>query len=337
MNPIVSVIIPVYNVEKYLNRCIVSVLGQTLQNIEIILIDDGSPDDCPQICDDFSVQDKRIIVVHKSNRGLASARNAGLRIASGKYIFFLDSDDWIDNCTLSELVSVADEYNVDFVRFRPMYAGWPNIEDGTICDFGTESGMHEGLYDKKTIINELYPRLIATSDLKMGPIVAVWRSLYNRDFLLSNNLFFDENVMYSEDSIFSAKLVFATNSFYYLDGPRYYHYFYNSTSITRSFKPDRWDSCKKLMKCFDAAFSNVTQYDFSNQLWLQKLFCVANALGQRKLLQKKKDKVAYCKMICCDPITVLACKHLNVLHVNIHLLLFFYLVKWKRYRLLSRV
>ena len=137
----VSVIIPIYRVESYLSRCVDSVIEQTMKDIEIILVDDGSPDFCPQICDEYGLKDTRVTVIHKENGGLASARNAGMRVATGEYVFFLDSDDWIDPQTLEELLCVAKENVVDFVRFRPMYAGWPGKEDGTLCDFGTENGM----------------------------------------------------------------------------------------------------------------------------------------------------------------------------------------------------
>ena len=187
----VSIIIPIYNVEKYLSRCVASVLQQTLSNIEMILVDDGSPDKCPSICDQYKEKDSRIKVIHKKNGGLASARNAGLKIATGEYILFLDSDDWIEPETVEELVSIAEQYQVDFVRFRPMYAGWPNHKDGSLCDFGTESGMKEGVYLKDDIVREIYPRLFATPQLTLGAIVAAWRSLYRREFLQNNKLLFD--------------------------------------------------------------------------------------------------------------------------------------------------
>lgn len=96
MNPLISVIVPIYNVEKYLARCVDSIVNQTYKNLEIILVDDGSPDRCPQMCDDYAEKDSRIKVVHKKNGGLSDARNAGMAVATGEYISFIDSDDWID-------------------------------------------------------------------------------------------------------------------------------------------------------------------------------------------------------------------------------------------------
>lgn len=93
--PTISVIVPVYNVEPYLRQCVDSILGQTFRDFELILVDDGSPDGCPAICDEYAKMDSRVKVIHKENGGLSSARNAGLDVAKGKYIAFVDSDDWI--------------------------------------------------------------------------------------------------------------------------------------------------------------------------------------------------------------------------------------------------
>lgn len=110
---LISVIIPVYKVEKEIRRCIESVLKQSYQNIEIILVDDGSPDDCPQICDEYKEKDNRIKVIHKKNGGLSDARNTGLDIANGEYIAFVDSDDWVENDYIECLYTNAVEENAD--------------------------------------------------------------------------------------------------------------------------------------------------------------------------------------------------------------------------------
>lgn len=335
--PKVSIIIPIYNVEKYLRRCVDSALHQTFKNIEIILVDDGSPDNCPLICDRYREKDNRIKVVHKRNGGLASARNAGLKIATGEYILFVDSDDWIDPEMVEELVDVAERHQVDFVRFRPMYARWPNHKDGSLCDFGTEAGMKEGLYQKKDIVREVYPRLFATPQLTLGVIVAAWRSLYCKDFLEKNNILFDEEIRYSEDTIFSAKVVMAANSFYYLDGPRYYHYFYNGNSITKSYKKDYWENNKKLIGRFEKEFCVYKKYDFSEQLWLQKMYCVVQALGQRYAFTDLKERVQYCQNICKDDIAIQSFRHLNMLRVPLKLYVFCIFIKLKWGKLIARI
>ena len=113
--PLISVIIPVYNVEKYLSQCVESILAQTYRNLEILLIDDGSPDNCPSLCDEYKQRDERIRVVHKQNGGLADARNCGLDIANGNYISFVDSDDWIEETTYEEMMAFVSQFDADIV------------------------------------------------------------------------------------------------------------------------------------------------------------------------------------------------------------------------------
>lgn len=124
-NPLISVIIPVYKVEKFLKRCVESVLNQSYTNFEIILVDDGSPDNCGKICDDYAKKDARISVIHKKNGGLSSARNAGLDVAKGEWIFFIDSDDCIKEETFEELIKYSEKGKYDVVvgQMAHLYAG----------------------------------------------------------------------------------------------------------------------------------------------------------------------------------------------------------------------
>lgn len=328
-NYMVSVIIPVYNVEKFLNRCVDSILSQTYKNIEIILVDDGALDSSPQICDEYAHKDTRVNVVHKQNGGLASARNAGLKVAKGDYILFVDSDDWIKGNTVEELLNIAIENQVDFVRFIPVSAGYPDRPDGTPINFGTEDFMEEGVYNKGKMIKDIYPRLFVTPQLTMGPIVAAWRSLYNRKFLVDNNLYFDEEVKYSEDAIFSAKVVYNSNKFYYIKGGYYYNYFYNTSSITKSFKKDRWDICKILSSTFKKEFENKKDYDFSKQLHLEDIYNVLNALGQNTHIESFKERYTYIKNIFNDDFTKQSMKYINLTDINIKLKIILYLIKYK--------
>ena len=111
--PLISIIVPIYKVEPYLRRCLDSIVNQTYTNLEIILVDDGSPDGCPQICDEYAVKDKRIIVIHKENGGLSAARNAGLDICKGEYISFIDSDDWVSEKYIKTLFNISTKENAD--------------------------------------------------------------------------------------------------------------------------------------------------------------------------------------------------------------------------------
>jgi len=146
------VIVPVYNVEKYLEKCLNSIVNQTYQNLEIILVDDGSPDGCGAICDKYAAQDQRIRVIHKENGGLSSARNAGLEIATGEYINFVDSDDWIEPDMYEYLLSGAQQAGADIVVCgmfeelpdRQHCHSWHDAET-----FNTEEGLEQLFLRKK--------------------------------------------------------------------------------------------------------------------------------------------------------------------------------------------
>ena len=135
--PKVSIIVPVYKVEKYLRKCIDSIINQTLKDIEIILVDDGSPDNCGKICDEYAAKDTRIKVIHKENGGLSSARNAGMEVAEGEYIGFVDSDDWIESDMYMTLWQKAKDINADLVNsdyFRNNDRIKTNIQKNIVYD-----------------------------------------------------------------------------------------------------------------------------------------------------------------------------------------------------------
>ena len=164
---LVSIIVPIYNVEQYLRECIDSIIKQTYKNLEIILVDDGSPDNCGQICDEYAKKDDRIKVIHKENGGLSSARNAGLDIATGEYISFIDSDDYVSNNFIEELYSLcikcdADIAECDFVKFTDKIE--VQKKDKVIEKYSTIE-MQEQIYTEnyiKTIVvwNKLYKKYL---------------------------------------------------------------------------------------------------------------------------------------------------------------------------------
>ncbi len=315
MKPLVSVVIPVYNVEKYLARCVDSVLVQTYPNIEVILVDDGSPDGSGAICDQYASEHSNVRVVHKPNGGLASARNAGMKVMTGQYLFFVDSDDWIDPETLEELTEIAERTGVDFVRYTPVYAGWPNHEDGEMYNIAKEKVLHEGIFTKVDIVRDIFPKLFAQENLSMGVIVSAWRSLYRASFITENHLCFDESIRYAEDTYFSANVVYHTNSFYFVGGGRYYHYFYNPSSITKSYKKDRWDSGKRMITTFEKTFSDKPDYDFRDQLWRLRIFVTLDSLNQMRFLPLGQ-RMKYCKTIMGDKLVREAFRHTKLAKVS---------------------
>lgn len=166
MQSLISVIVPVYKVEKYLRKCVDSIISQTYTNLEIILVDDGSPDNCPKICDEYAKQDSRVKVIHKENGGLSDARNAGMAVATGEYISFIDSDDWIENNMLEILLKEITENNCDIASCginmvwednRPKEILFPF--EGKIIINGAESALDHLISNKyivQTVWNKLY-------------------------------------------------------------------------------------------------------------------------------------------------------------------------------------
>ncbi len=337
MTAVISVVIPVYNVEQYLSRCVESVINQTYQSLEIILVDDGSPDKCPFICDQYAEHDRRIKVIHKKNGGLASARNAGIKEASGKYLFFVDSDDWLDLDGLGKLYQLAEQYDVDFVRYRSVRENWPGMPSPSPTMLENEREMRGGYYSKDDIARYIYPRLLVTSSLTLGPIVGAWGSLYRTSLLKDNNIYFHEDIRYSEDVLFSAAVVMKSESFYYLDSAGIYHYFYNSSSISKSFRKDRWGSCKAMIKNAENDFLNNTEYDFGNQLILLRWYCIFLALNERKHIEQSSSRMDYCKSILRDPVTRAAPLKFSIMNIPFKQKLMMYIVKGSMAHILSSI
>ena len=195
----VSIIVPCYKVEKYLDRCILSLVNQTFNGFEIILVDDGSPDQVPKICDIWAEKDNRIKVIHKKNAGLGFARNSGLEIATGEYIAFVDSDDFLEldiiekiynQCTLNDL----DVCYYDFCRFYPDGHRKPSFEPKS-----------ELLFYTPEQINTLRLIMVGSTPDKELPHfgMSVWRALYKRSLFVDNNITFpSERIAASEDLLF---------------------------------------------------------------------------------------------------------------------------------------
>ena len=191
--PLISVIVPIYNVEKYIYKSIESVRNQTYQNLEIILVDDGSQDNCGRIADEFAQKDKRIKVIHKENGGLSDARNAGLRIASGLYIYFFDSDDLMTSNLIETALSVYMRTDTDLVCFNYIvYDEITGREKKT--SFPVQSCKIRG---RKT-------NLVTAEYLGYRLGYCVWNKLYRADIIKKNRIFFGFDYwIYQRNSLIS--------------------------------------------------------------------------------------------------------------------------------------
>ncbi len=289
----ISVIVPVYNSEKYLVRCLDSIKSQTYSNLEIILIDDGSADNSPAICDSYAKSDSRFIVIHKKNAGVSAARNDGLFHCTGDYITFVDSDDYIDNDMYSTMISISIKHSVDIV----------------MCDCLKEFGSHQekyshnirsGYYDYEDLKNKYYPNLLITPDCEYPPAISNWLLMIKSECIKKNDQLickYPDGVKYSEDLFFGAQVISKAKSFYYLKDKCFYHYVANDSSATHTFNPKKWDNYLMLHNKIKNYFTDFKEFDLSDQINRLLLFFLYNSVGDilqtKSVSRKVKKKIIY--------------------------------------------
>lgn len=270
----ISVIIPVYNVEKYLRKCLDSVVSQTYRDIEIILVDDGSTDFSGSICDEYALKDRRIQVYHETNKGVSNARNKGLQIAKGEWVLFIDSDDWID----TQLLEVCWERIC-------------KVEDADICFFGHKEVVDTGKSQIKEETNActklvcrddflgLQYRIFnrdrfACCDKKLIKLSSPCK-LYRRELLISNRIFFPETLVNGEDGIFNLYAYQYARCGICVEKVLYYYRIHNN-SVTQSYRVKVEQEFEKLhieyrkflnitnnQNCFEQVFQERLIWSFS--------------------------------------------------------------------------
>ena len=228
--PIVSVVIPIYNVEQYLDRCIESVVNQTYTNLEIILVDDGSLDNCPAMCDVWAKRDRRINVIHKENAGLGMARNSGLDVATGKYICFFDSDDYVDLVTIDKCVASVQQFQSDVVIF-----GRCDVDEyGHVVR--KPISAEKCLFRDEEILNDLLPGMFT---YKRGFGISACGTLFNLDMFREHNLrFHSEREIISEDAYFALEFYSKARTVTVVP-ENFYYYFCRTVSLSRKYRADR--------------------------------------------------------------------------------------------------
>lgn len=212
MKDLISIIIPVYNVEKYLRQCIDSVINQTYKNLEIILVDDGSKDKSGIICDKYSIKDKRIQVIHKKNMGVSAARNDGLKIIKGKYLIFLDGDDWLDVRMIEELYDNLVKYDVD-ISICNFYIS-PSYKEQYVKDKEKKDDLI--IDDLKVMYNLIF------NNEKVGGYL--WNKLIKTSIIKDNKIFFNEDISIEEDVMFMINTLEKCKKICYSSKKILYHY-----------------------------------------------------------------------------------------------------------------
>lgn len=228
MDTLVSVIVPVYNVEKYLDRCVESLVTQSYPNLEIILVDDGSKDRSSAMCDSWSCRDHRVTVIHKENAGAGMARNTGLNHASGRYVLFVDSDDYIHPAVVEKCLYEAENTKADIVMFgrNDVFA------DGRVIPKPVRKDkLH---FFGREVQTDILPGLFT---YKRGMGTSVWGKLYNLELIQRNGIKFrSEREVLSEDACFNLSIFSLVSSVSILPEQMYYYY-KNDNSLSHSYKP----------------------------------------------------------------------------------------------------
>ena len=246
MKPCISIIVPVYNVEKYLNRCLESLKNQSLRNIEIILVNDGSLDESGKICDEHSIRDKRIKVIHKENEGLGMARNTGLQVAQGEFVAYVDSDDYVSLDMYENLYTLAKKEEADTVLCNFYKVN----SKGKILNNESDSIVDKVFYNEevvdKVLINMLGANPSYISDIKIS--MSVWKGIYSNKLIKDNAIkfcsereFISEDIIYHIDYLSYSRKLAITNK-------KHYYYCENNSSLTKSYNVNRFEKEKVLFE-----------------------------------------------------------------------------------------
>ena len=236
----ISVIVPVYKAEDYLARCVDSLVGQTYKNIEIILVDDGSPDGCPALCDAYAQKDGRIVAVHKQNGGLVSAWQAGVRASSGDYLAFVDSDDWVETDMLKEMAAYLSEGEEDhkeiiccnFVINRP--------------DRETKHyhGLEPGIYEGERLQGAIKDDLLGNENRRIS--MSRCMKLFSRSLIEENMQYSNPRITMAEDVNITLPALLDCKRVVIMKQALYYHYFYNEASMVHKYDARLYEGIKTL-------------------------------------------------------------------------------------------
>ena len=245
--PLISIIIPIYNSEAFLDKCIQSAINQSYDNIEVVLVNDGSIDSSGEVCDTYAAADSRIKIVHKKNGGLVSARKAGLLTSTGEYVLYIDGDDWIELKLVEDFVNEIAKYNADII----IPAHTVNLE-------GREdilaNSIPPGFYNKERLVAEVYPRMLYTGKFaQFGIFTYSWGKMYKKEVLLQNQLNVDEDIIMGEDALSVYPTLLDASSVVILKQP-YYHYRQRADSLTKSLKRLEISKMQKVYDGLKGAF-----------------------------------------------------------------------------------
>lgn len=327
MNDLISVVIPVYNVEKYLSQAVDSVLNQTYRNLEIILVDDGSLDRSPEICDKYEKNYDNIKVIHKQNAGLGMARNSGIEIATGNYIYFHDSDDYIDRDEIEKLYIAIKKYMVDIC-----ITGYTSVDDdGNILNIRK---YKEEIFKAETARTEMLPRIIGSSPGKKDSFeMSSAGSMYSMDVIKKNKIrFVSERELKNEDMVFNVDFLQYANGGCAINSTGQF-YRNNPLSLSHKFMEDRFERDKKFHYKMKEKLQKL-QYDESVIERLQRNFFIHIMLDIRHANNKFNphsymEKYKSVKNICNDNLVQKTIKEFPCHELGWKQQMFLFLVRYR--------
>lgn len=281
--PYVSIIVPIYNVEKYLQQCIESLISQTYDYLQIILVDDGSTDHSGELCDQYAEADKRIIVIHKENGGLTSARKAGIETALGEYVMVVDGDDWLDVNTVEQCVSTAIKNQIDCVMFGYIREYGDNSIDNPLFE-------NDFVYQNKEFKDKIYRRLIGpigtelSHPEKLDNFGTICMKLYKNQVIKEGKFVSEKEIGTNEDTVFNIYALRQCNSIAYINKCFYHYRKTNQQSITMKYKPDLCNKWDKMYREFYYCIKQNKVPEIYYRAFYNRIACGMIGLGLNEII-----------------------------------------------------
>ena len=292
--PSVSIIVPVYNTEKYIRRCMDSIMNQTLKNIEIIIVDDGSKEECAALCDEISKTDSRIKVIHKENGGLGFARNTGLEAATGEYIGFVDSDDYIEPIMYETLYNAAKKYNADLCLSGISFVGGNMFSEsgGDIKkSYFEEETVFENEGMKKLLLGVVGALPEEPDDSRYG--VSVCKNIFKTSVICEGKIeFLSERKILSEDTLFMVDFIKSSRSAVGVPGA-YYCYLRNEASLSKSYNKERFEKSIVFLGELEKRISDTIEKE-EYKIYLDRLTQgFGRILCSQEIMHARDKKIKY--------------------------------------------
>ncbi len=294
IRPKLSIVVPVYNTEKYLQRCMDSITNQTLKDIEIIIVDDGSAENCAVLCDEISKTDSRIKVVHKKNGGLGFARNSGIEAATGEYIGFVDSDDYIETAMYETLYNAAKKNNADLCVSGLCFVGG-NMFSETGADTKKVYFKEETVFTKadmkKLLLGVVGALPSEPDDSRYG--VSVCKNIFKTSVLHEKGIrFLSEREILSEDTLFMVDYIKSAESAVGMPGA-YYCYCRNEDSLSKAYKNDRFEKSIIFLEELEKRIADTVKKD-EYQIYLERLIQgFGRILCSQEILHARDEKIQF--------------------------------------------